>query len=160
MWSLKAWGQGSGAPAYRQVVQRPTGTSRSERRETDVPDLVRGQFEVFKFKSWERPLPQRVREGLEPGIADLVRAEAQTGQLVQGPSLNRLSESGEACVADLVVSEFKHLLMADQTNVLSQESAPAKSQGMGTRQQGAISPPSGPGPRSQLPHWHTHRRGL
>ena len=95
MWSLKAWGQGSGAPVYRQVVQRPTGThigegcearianlvdvepqnsegwerptgtSRSERRETDVPDLVRGQFEVFK--SWERP-PGQKREHLPAGI--------------------------------------------------------------------------------------------
>ena len=30
-------------------------------------------------------------------------------QVVQGPALNCLSESGEACVADLVASEFKHL---------------------------------------------------
>ena len=50
MWSLKAWGQGSGAPAYRQVVQRP--------------------------------------------------------------ALNHLSQSGEACVADLVASESKPLRMA------------------------------------------------
>ena len=82
MWSLKAWGQGSGAPAYRQVVQRP--------------------------------------------------------------ALNRLSESGEACVADLVASEIKALRMAHQTNALSQESAHEESQGMGTRQWGASIPSTGP----------------
>ena len=87
--SLKAWLQGTGAPAHLQLVQRP--------------------------------LPQCVREGLEPDIANLV------------------------------VVEVKHLHIAHQTKHLSQESAPAKSQGMGTRQQGAISPSSGPGPRSQPP---------
>ena len=117
--SLKAWEQGSGAPAHRQVVQGPTGTSRSERRETDVPDLVRGQFELFK--SWEGPLPQCVREGLEPYIANLVVVEA------------------------------KHLHIAHQAKHLSRESAPAKSQGMGTRQPGASTPSSRPGPRSLLP---------
>ena len=68
--SLRAWVQGSGEPAYRQVVQRP--------------------------------LPQCVREGLESGIADLVRAQVQIGQLVQCPALNCLSESGEPCVANVV----------------------------------------------------------
>jgi len=51
---------------------------------------------------------------------------------------------------NLVVGEVKLLHIAHQTKHLSQESAPGKSQGMGTRQQGAISPSSGPGP-----HWHT-----
>ena len=88
MQSLKAWEQGSGAPAHRQVVQGPAGASRSERRETDVPDLVRVQVELLARS--QRPLPQSVREGLEPGIADLVRVEAQTGQLVQGPLPQRI----------------------------------------------------------------------
>ena len=49
-------------------------------------------------------------------------------QLVQGPALNCLSESGEACIANVVVRKFKPLRMAHQTNVLRQESAHAKSQ--------------------------------
>ena len=87
--TLKAWEQGSGAPAHRQVVQGP--------------------------------LPQCVRESLEPDIANLV------------------------------VEEVKHLHIAHQTKHLSQESAPAKSQGMFTRHWGASTPATGPAPRSQLP---------
>jgi hypothetical protein len=72
-------------------------------------------------------------------------------QLVQRPALNCLSESGEACVANQVGYEVKHLRMAHPTNVLSQESAHVESQGMGTRQWGASTPATGPAPRSQLP---------
>ena len=102
MWSLKAWGQGSGAPAYRQVVQRPAG--------------------------------QSVREGLEPGIADRVVAQAEKDQLVQRPAPNCGGKSGDPRVANLVRVEHKHLHIAHQTERLSQERTPAKSQGMGTRQ--------------------------
>ena len=71
MWSLKAWGQGSGALAYRQVVQRP------------VPDCG--------------------------------------------------GEGGDAGVADLITAKIKQLRMAHQTKHMSQESAYAMSQGMGTK---------------------------
>ena len=118
MQSLKAWGQGDGAPAHRQLIQGPLG--------------------------------QSVRESRNPIITDPVAVEVETLKLREGLALNRLSESGEACVADLVAAELKQLRMADQTNVLSQESAHVESQGMGTRQWGASAPSSGPGPRSQL----------
>jgi len=65
MWSLKAWEQGSGAQAHRQVVQGP--------------------------------LPQRVREG------------------------------GDAGVANGIGHKVKHLRTAHQTKVMGQESAYAKS---------------------------------
>ena len=68
--SLKAWEQGSRAPAHRQVVQGPAGASRSERRETDVTDLVLEEVELL--------------------------------QLREGPALNCLSESGKACIANVV----------------------------------------------------------
>ena len=123
MWSLKAWGQGSGAPAYRQVVQRPTGACRSEGRDADV--------------------------------ADRIFAEHKSVELRERPTLNRLSQSGEACVANVVVEQRQLLCMAHQTKVLRQGSAHAKSQGMVARQWGASIPSSGP-----VPHWHTHRRGL
>ena len=71
--SLKAWEQGSGAPAHRQVVQGP--------------------------------LPQCVREGLEPSIADLVRVQAQKGQLFQGPTGTGRSEGGEAHIANLITAQ-------------------------------------------------------
>ena len=63
--SLKAWEQGSGAPAHRQVVQ--------------------------------------------------------------GPALHRLCESGEAYVADLIFIQQKVLRMAHQTKGMRQESAYGKS---------------------------------
>ena len=68
-------------------------------------------------------------------------------QVVQGPALNCLSESGEACVANVVVVQPQLLCMAHQTNVLRQESAHAKSQGMVTRHWGASTPATGPAPR-------------
>jgi hypothetical protein len=68
--TLKAWEQGSGAPAHRQVVQGPTGTSRSKRGETDVPDLVLGQIELLK--SWERPVPNCGGKSGDPRVANLV----------------------------------------------------------------------------------------
>jgi hypothetical protein len=67
-------------------------------------------------------------------------------QLVQRPALNCLSESGEACIANVVVRKFKPLRMAHQTNVLRQESAHAKSQGMLTRHWGTSTPATGPAP--------------
>jgi len=67
-------------------------------------------------------------------------------QLVQGPTLNRLSQSGEACVANFVAVQI--LCMAHQTKRLSQKGVYANSQGMGTRQWGASTSSSGPGPRS------------
>ena len=69
-------------------------------------------------------------------------------QVVQGPALNCLSESGEACVADLVVVQVQLLRMAHQTKRLSQKGVYAKSQGMGTRQWGTSTPSSGPAPPS------------
>ena len=112
--SLKAWEQGSRAPAHRQVVQGS--------------------------------VPHRGCKGREARIADLVPTKAQRGELSQRhPALNRLGESGEASVRNLVVMERKLLHMAHQTKRLSQKGVYAKSQGMGTRQWGASTPSSGPG---------------
>ena len=72
-------------------------------------------------------------------------------QVVQGPLPQGARKGCEAMIANLIVVEPKHLHIAHQTKHLSQESAPAKSQGMGTRQQGAISPSSGPGPHCPAP---------
>ena len=53
--SLKAWEQGSGAPAHRQVVQGPLGHSAREGLHPDVTDLIVAQVELHEL--WERPLP-------------------------------------------------------------------------------------------------------
>ena len=71
-------------------------------------------------------------------------------QLVQGPALNRLGESSEASIRNLVLVEPKHLHIAHQTKGMSQESVHAKSQGMGTRQPGASIPSICPAPPSHL----------
>ena len=85
------------------------------------------------LKGSQRPTGTSQSEGGEAHIANLIIAQADVGALSQGPALNCLSESSEACVADLVVFKHKRLRMAHQTNVLGQGSAYAKSQGMGTR---------------------------
>ena len=46
---LKAWGQGSGAPAHLQIVQGPVGTRRSECSEADVADLVNVESEGLRI---------------------------------------------------------------------------------------------------------------
>ena len=92
-------------------------------------------------------------KGLEPVITNLVRAKAKILERGQRPALHRLGESGEACVPDLVAHESKFLRIAHQTKGMSQESARAKSQGMGTRQWGASTPASCPAPR-----WHKRSR--
>ena len=53
MQSLKAWEQGSGAPAHRQVVQRPAGTSTRKSAHACVTDLVELQLELHQLG--ERP---------------------------------------------------------------------------------------------------------
>ena len=73
------------------------------------------------------------------------------GALGERPLPQGARKGCEAMIADLIVVEPKLLHMAHQTKHLSQESAPAKSQGMGTRQWGASAPSSGPGPRSPPP---------
>ena len=78
--SLRAWGQGSGAPAHLQVVQRPAGTC--------------------------------VSKGLHPFVADFIGAQVECLKQGQRPALNRLGESGEACVTNLVPIEIKLLRMA------------------------------------------------
>ena len=76
------------------------------------------------------------------------RANEENLELWEGPTLNRLGESGEASVRNLVEIERKLLHMTHQTKRLSQKGVYAKSQGMGTRQWGASTPSSGPGPPS------------
>jgi hypothetical protein len=51
----------------------------------------------------------------------------------QRPTPHRSGEGGDPDVADLIIDETKHLRMAHQTKHMSQESAYAMSQGMGTR---------------------------
>ena len=80
------------------------------------------------------PLGHSAREGLHPDVTDLIVVQVELLELWERPVLHRLGKSGEACVANVVAAERKCLHMAHQTNVQSQESAHAKSQGMGTRQ--------------------------
>ena len=47
--SLKAWEQGSGAPAHRQVVQGPLGHSARKGLHPDVTDLIFVQVELLEL---------------------------------------------------------------------------------------------------------------
>ena len=59
MWSLKAWGQGSGAPAYRQVVQRPTLNRRGESGEASVRNLVVVEHKLLHMAHQTKRLSQK-----------------------------------------------------------------------------------------------------
>ena len=56
--SLRAWVQGSGEPAYRQVVQRPVGHSAREGLHPNVPNLVEAKAQLSQLR--QGPIPERV----------------------------------------------------------------------------------------------------
>jgi hypothetical protein len=73
MWSLKAWGQGTGAPAHRQVVQGPAPNRGGKGRHADVADLITAQKEYGAL--WERPAPHRGGKGGDADVTDGVEGE-------------------------------------------------------------------------------------
>ena len=75
MWSLKVWGQGSGAPAYRQVVQGPTGTHIGEGCEARITNIVVAERQ--NLEGWECPVPNCGGKSGDPRVADLVRVERE-----------------------------------------------------------------------------------
>ena len=89
--SLKAWGQGSGAPAYLQVVQRPAGQNIRKLLHAHVSDS-RTNRERSQVGELAALLEER-HEGGEAVISDLVITEEEHGQFVQRPALNNLSKS-------------------------------------------------------------------
>jgi hypothetical protein len=91
-----------------------------------------------------------ITHGSLSSLCGLVVIQIDEGDLVQAPALHRLRESGEACIANVVAEQPQLLCMAHQTKRLSQKGVYANSQGMGTRQWGASTPSSGPGPSSHL----------
>ena len=111
--SLRASGQGSGAPAHLQVVQRPTGQNIRELLHALVSDS-RADRKLSQVGELATLLEER-HEGGKAVISDLVSSEVEHSQFVQRPALNCLSESREACVANVVVIEPKNLRMAHQT---------------------------------------------
>ena len=55
--SLKAWLQGTGAPAHLQLVQRPLGQHIHEGGHASVADLV--AVEAKPLQGWERPAARK-----------------------------------------------------------------------------------------------------
>ena len=86
--SLTAWGHGSGAPAYRQVVQRPTGQCTCKSRKAGIADLIPGQVEEGALS--QRPLPQSVGEGREAHIANLIVLQKEVLEGRQRPLPQRV----------------------------------------------------------------------
>ena len=158
--SLKAWGHSSGAPAYRQVVQRPAGKKASIKRHFYVDQFHPLPFPFVKSYTCstyrnsdihtKATCLRCVAHRLLASFRCAVATQVDVGARCQGPALHRLGEGSVACISNLVVLKPKTLHMAHQTNLQNQKSAHAKSQGMGTRQWGASSPVTFLAPRWTL----------
>ena len=87
--SLRAWGQGSEAPAYLQLVQRPAGIicrwldCLSKGVEACIADAVRGKVQPSQLR--QGPLGHSAREGLHPNVTDLIVVQVELLELWERP---------------------------------------------------------------------------
>ena len=81
--NLKAWEQGSGEPAHRQVVQGPLGHSAREGLHPDVTDLIVVKVEILEL--WERPAGTCVSKRLHPVVTDGIEAKMERCERCQRP---------------------------------------------------------------------------
>ena len=104
--SLKAWEQGSGVPAHRQVVQGPLGHCVRDGFHAIVSYLIHAEVQLLEGR--QGPLGHSAREGLHPDVTDLIVLQAEVLELWERPAgiicrrLDCLSKGGEACIADAV----------------------------------------------------------
>ena len=92
MLSLKVWGQGSGAPAYRQVVQRPLPQCVREGLEPDIANIV--VAEPHSVEGWERPTGQCACKSHKAGIAKQIRGQIELRVKNMQEKIQRKCEKG------------------------------------------------------------------
>ena len=129
---LNAGGQGSEAPAHRQLCHCPRGARIGKGGEAGVANLVPGEAEGGDLR--QCPTGARLGQSRYACIADLVVTE---------------------------VKLLRTAHMAHQTKLSDLENVCAKSQGMGSWQWGASSPATGPLRHRRTPGpepLHPHRR--